>query len=78
MKTKGVLDEGGQVVDRHSGVRFTVGDGDVIQGKVVVLVMPVFSAEIRVSILDPANLKHSGREKEKGKKIFINTYMPPS
>ena len=33
MKTKGVLDEGGQVVDRHSGVRFTVGDGDVIQGK---------------------------------------------
>ena len=38
MKTKGVLDEGGQVVDRHSGVRFTVGDGDVIQGKVVVCV----------------------------------------
>lgn len=31
MRTKGTL-EGGGVVDKHSKVTFTVGDGDVIQG----------------------------------------------
>ena len=31
MKVRGSLSSGG-VVDRHSSLEFTVGDGDVIQG----------------------------------------------
>lgn len=33
VRTHGVLEGSGEVVDRHNAVAFTVGDGDVIQGK---------------------------------------------
>ena len=39
VKTKGVLQEDGQVVDQHSSVRFTLGDGDVIQGRTMPLLL---------------------------------------
>ena len=34
MKVRGSLQSGG-VVDRHSSLEFTIGDGDVIQGTVM-------------------------------------------
>lgn len=45
VRSRGFL-ESGAVVDKHSGVWFTVGDGDVLQGNIVALSVVLFYGHV--------------------------------